>query len=192
MQAQHHAKIADLADPSLVIVDDDEALSVRLARAMESRGFQVRLAHSVQAGLELIARAAPAFAVVDLRLGDGSGLDIISALAARRPEARVLVLTGYGNFQTVVSAVKMGAVDYIAKPADADEITDALLAAKGAKAPPPAHPMDPDDAQWEHILHVFEACDKNVSQAARQLSMHRRTLQRILARHSRSPDPQSN
>ena len=186
MQAQDQAKFAGLADPSLVIVDDDEALSVRLARAMEVRGFQVRLAHSVKAGLEFIAHSAPAFAVVDLRLGDGSGLDIISALAERRPDARALVLTGYGNLPTVVSAVKLGAVDYIAKPADADEIADALLVAKGAKAPPPARPMDPNAAQLQHILHVIETCGKNVSQAARQLSMHRRTLQRILSRHTRS------
>ena len=192
MQTEHHAKVQDLTDASLVIVDDDEALSARLAKAMASRGFQVRLSHSVQGGLALIAQSAPAYAVVDLRLGDGSGLNIIVALAERRPDARALILPGYGNLATAVSAVKLGAVDYIAKPADADEITDALLAAKDGMVPPPVHPINPDDAQWEHILNVYETCDRNVSVTARRLSMHRRSLQRVLARHGRSPTPQSS
>ena len=125
------------ADRTLVIVDDDKAFLQRLGRAMEQRGFEVRMGSSVAEGLTLIRESAPAFAVVDLRLEDGSGLDVIAEINKLRPEARSIVLTGYGNFATAVTAVKLGAVDYLAKPADADEVTDALLAPvrrKGAAA----------------------------------------------------------
>ena len=172
------------ADRSLVIVDDDRSFLQRLARAMELRGFEVRFGHSVAEGVDLIREKAPAFAVVDMRLEDGSGLDVIAELAKVRPDSRAIVLTGYGNIATAVSAVKLGAVDYLAKPADADDVTDALLAPTDAKAPPPENPMSADRVRWEHIQRVYELCNRNVSETARRLNMHRRTLQRILAKRA--------
>jgi two-component system, response regulator RegA len=172
------------ADRSLIIVDDDRAFLQRLARAMELRGFEVRFGHSVAEGLDLIRQKAPAFAVVDMRLEDGTGLDVIAELSRVRSDARAIVLTGYGNIATAVSAVKLGAVDYLAKPADADDVTDALLAATDEKAPPPENPMSADRVRWEHIQRVYELCNRNVSETARRLNMHRRTLQRILAKRA--------
>ena len=171
-------------DRTLVLVDDDRAFVTRLARAMELRGFEVRLAHSVAEGLELIRQKAPAFAVVDMRLDDGNGLDVIAELAKVRQEARAVVLTGYGNIATAVAAVKAGAVDYLSKPADADDVARALLALPGEAPPPPENPMSADRVRWEHIQRVFEQCDRNVSETARRLNMHRRTLQRILGKHA--------
>ncbi len=171
-------------DRSLIIVDDDRAFLQRLARAMETRGFEVRSAHSIAEGVGLIRERAPAFAVVDMRLEDGNGLDVIAELTRVRPDSRVIVLTGYGNIATAVSAVKLGAVDYLAKPADADDVTDALLAPHNAKAPPPENPMSADRVRWEHIQRVYELCNRNVSETARRLNMHRRTLQRILAKRA--------
>ena len=172
------------ADRSLIIVDDDRAFLQRLARAMELRGFEVRSGHSVAEGLDLIRQKAPAFAVVDMRLEDGTGLDVIAELARARSDARAIILTGYGNIATAVTAVKLGAVDYLAKPADADDVTDALLAATDEKAPPPENPMSADRVRWEHIQRVYELCNRNVSETARRLNMHRRTLQRILAKRA--------
>ncbi len=172
------------ADASLVIVDDDRSFLQRLARAMELRGFQVQSAHSVAEGLDAIRQKPPAFAVVDMRLEDGNGLDVIAELARLRPDARAIVLTGYGNIATAVTAVKLGAVDYLAKPADADDVTDALLASTGDKPPPPENPMSADRVRWEHIQRVYELCNRNVSETARRLNMHRRTLQRILAKRA--------
>ncbi len=171
-------------DRSLIIVDDDRAFLQRLARAMELRGFEVRSAHSIAEGVDLIRAQAPAFAIVDMRLEDGNGLDVIAELTRVRPDARIIVLTGYGNIATAVSAVKLGAVDYLAKPADADDVTDALLAPHNAKAPPPENPMSADRVRWEHIQRVYELCNRNVSETARRLNMHRRTLQRILAKRA--------
>jgi two-component system response regulator RegA len=171
-------------DSSLIIVDDDKAFLQRLARAMELRGFEVRFGHSVAEGLDLIRQKAPAFAIVDMRLEDGNGLDVIAELSRVRPTARAIVLTGYGNIATAVSAVKLGAVDYLAKPADADDVTDALLAPPDSKAPPPENPMSADRVRWEHIQRVYELCNRNVSETARRLNMHRRTLQRILAKRA--------
>jgi two-component system, response regulator RegA len=171
-------------DASLVIVDDDVPFQQRLSRAMEQRGFDVRSANSVSEGLALIRERPPAFAVVDMRLEDGNGLDMIAELSRLRPNARAIVLTGYGNIATAVSAVKLGAVDYLAKPADADEVTDALLAPPNALAPPPENPMSADRVRWEHIQRVYELCNRNVSETARRLNMHRRTLQRILAKRA--------
>jgi two-component system response regulator RegA len=172
------------ADRSLLIVDDDRAFLQRLVKAMEGRGFEVRFAHSVAEGIELIRQKPPAFAVVDMRLEDGSGLDVVAELSRQRAEARTVILTGYGNIATAVTAVKLGAVDYLAKPADADEVTDALLAPHNAKAPPPENPMSADRVRWEHIQRVYELCNRNVSETARRLNMHRRTLQRILAKRA--------
>ena len=173
-----------LGDKSLLIVDDDRPFSSRLARAMESRGYQVRVAESVADGLAAIDSDAPAFAVIDMRLGDGNGLDVISRLKEKRPDARGVVLTGYGNIATAVTAVKMGAFDYLAKPADADEVHAALMAQPGERADPPENPMSADRVRWEHIQRVYELCGRNVSETARRLNMHRRTLQRILAKRA--------
>ena len=171
-------------DQSLLLVDDDKPFLLRLQRAMESRGFQVTVADSVATGLAAIARHAPAFAVIDMRLGDGNGLDVISQLKAKRPEARGIILTGYGNIITAVTAVKLGAFDYLAKPADADEIVAALMATRHDKAGLPDNPMSADRVRWEHIQRVYELCNRNVSETARRLNMHRRTLQRILAKRA--------
>ena len=172
------------AERSLLIVEDDKSFGVRLARAMESRGFEVTTAETVADGLLQVEKSAPAFAVVDMRLGDGNGLDVVSALKRRRPDARAIVLTGYGNIATAVNAVKIGAVDYLAKPADADDVINALLAIDGKKAEPPEHPMSADRVRWEHIQRIYELCQCNVSETARRLNMHRRTLQRILAKRA--------
>ena len=176
--------ILGLADRSLLIVEDDKAFLERLARAMEARGFVVRTSDTVADGMAQIARSAPAFAVVDLRLGDGNGLDVVSALKRQRPDARAIVLTGYGNIATAVTAVKLGAVDYLAKPADADDVVNALLATGSAKTEPPQNPMSADRVRWEHIQRIYEMCNRNVSETARRLNMHRRTLQRILAKRA--------
>jgi two-component system response regulator RegA len=172
------------ADRTLLIVDDDAPLCQRLARAMERRGFIVTTADSVAAG-KAAAASRPAYAVVDLRLGDGSGLDVVAAVRAARSGARIVMLTGYGNIATAVAAVKAGALDYLPKPADADAVERALLASgDGGPPPPPADPMSADRVRWEHIQRIFEQCDRNVSETARRLKMHRRTLQRILSKHA--------
>ena len=170
-------------DPSLLLVDDDKAFLTRLERAMEKRGFSVRIADNVNDGLSAVDDDPPAFAVVDLRLDGGNGLEVVSALHKKRPDARAVVLTGYGNIATAVTAVKLGAVDYLSKPADADDVVKALLA-MGGEAPPPENPMSADRVRWEHIQRVYELCDRNVSETARRLNMHRRTLQRILAKRA--------
>jgi len=169
---------------SLLVVDDDSPLCQRLARALERRGFLVNTAESVAEGVAAAGERPPAFAVVDLRLGDGSGLDVVSAIREVRPSARIVMLTGYGNIATAVAAVKAGAIDYLPKPADADAVERALLARSGILPPPPEDPMSADRVRWEHIQRVFEQCDRNVSETARRLKMHRRTLQRILSKHA--------
>jgi two-component system response regulator RegA len=169
---------------SLLIVEDDKAFLQRLARAMETRGFAVRTAESVADGLLQVEKSPPAFAVVDMRLADGNGLDVISAMKKRRPDARAIILTGYGNIATAVNAVKLGAVDYLAKPVDADDVVAALLAAENRKIEPPENPMSADRVRWEHIQRIYELCGRNVSETARRLNMHRRTLQRILAKRA--------
>ncbi len=172
------------ADRSLLIVDDDAPFRQRLALAMERRGFRVATADSVAEGTAAARERRPAYAVVDLRLGDGSGLEVVGALRAVREDARIIILTGYGNIATAVAAVKSGAIDYLSKPADADAVEAALLAREGALPPPPEQPMTADRVRWEHIQRVFEQCDRNVSETARRLRMHRRTLQRILAKYA--------
>jgi two-component system response regulator RegA len=172
------------AERSLLIVDDDRSFLQRLAKALEQRGFSVTTAESVADGLLQVETAAPAYAVVDMRLSDGNGLDVICALKRQRPDARGIILTGYGNIATAVNAVKLGAVDYLAKPADADDVVAALLANGDAKCEPPDNPMSADRVRWEHIQRIYELCGRNVSETARRLSMHRRTLQRILAKRA--------
>jgi two-component system response regulator RegA len=171
-------------DLSLLIVDDDKPFLLRLSRAMEARGFAVATADSVAGGLAAIATTAPAYAIIDMRLKDGNGLDVISELKSRRPDARGIILTGYGNIVTAVTAVKLGAFDYLAKPADADEIFGALMATRHDKAEVPENPMSADRVRWEHIQRIYELCERNVSETARRLNMHRRTLQRILAKRA--------
>ncbi|WP_095587833.1 ActR/PrrA/RegA family redox response regulator transcription factor [Actibacterium ureilyticum] len=171
-------------DRSLLLVDDDEPFLRRLARAMEKRGFETFTAGSVAEGKAIAKSNPPAYAVVDLRLEDGNGLDVVETLRENRPEARIVVLTGYGAIATAVAAVKIGATDYLSKPADANDITAALLAGDEILPPPPENPMSADRVRWEHIQRVYEQCDRNVSETARRLNMHRRTLQRILAKRS--------
>lgn len=172
------------ADPSLLLVDDDAVFVERLARAMERRGFRTRIATSVAEAKIAIQEYVPAYAVVDLRLEDGFGLDVVETLRSCREDARIIVLTGYGAIATAVAAVKMGATDYLSKPADANDVTAALLADTESLPPPPENPMSADRVRWEHIQRVYEQCDRNVSETARRLHMHRRTLQRILAKRS--------
>ncbi|AXI44599.1 two-component system response regulator [Sulfitobacter sp. SK012] len=171
-------------DKSLLLLDDDEPFLRRLAKAMEKRGFEVETADCVAAGSAIATARPPAYAVVDLRLGDGNGLDVVEILREKRPDARVVVLTGYGAIATAVAAVKIGATDYLSKPADANDITNALLTTGDDLPPPPENPMSADRVRWEHIQRVYELCDRNVSETARRLNMHRRTLQRILAKRS--------
>ena len=175
--------VSDLPDKSLLVLDDDAPLRTRLGRALEGRGFQPTLVASVAEALSSVKVHAPAFAVVDMRLEDGNGLGVVEAIHAARPEARVIMLTGYGNIASAVAAVKAGAVDYLPKPADADDVVRALLARDDGPAPP-ENPMSADRVRWEHIQRVYELCGHNVSETARRLNMHRRTLQRILAKRA--------
>lgn len=181
---EHGLKAASFVMRKTLLVDDDTSFLHRLARAMESRGFYVETAETVAEGLLHVENNTPAYAVVDLRLSDGSGLDVISALSRCRPDARAIILTGYGNIATAITAVKKGAADYLAKPADADDVVAALLAPKHGQARPPENPMSADRVRWEHIQRIYELCNRNVSDTARRLSMHRRTLQRILAKRA--------
>ena len=173
-----------IQDRSLLIIDDDRPFRERLSKAMIRRNFDANTAKNVKEGLQCIEQNPPAFATIDMRLGDGSGLDIVPYLQDRRENCRMVILTGYGNIASAVAAVKAGAVDYLAKPADADQIEAALLAQGDGLPPPPTNPMSADRVRWEHIQRVFEQCDQNVSETARRLKMHRRTLQRILAKRA--------
>lgn len=168
----------------LLIVDDDASFGQRLARAMEKRGFVTEVAESAHDANVLTDRNPPDYAVVDMRLGDGNGLEVVERLRRRKPDAKAVILTGYGNIATAVTAVKLGAVDYLAKPADADDVYNALTRTDDEKPNPPENPMSADRVRWEHIQRVFEMCDRNVSETARRLNMHRRTLQRILAKRA--------
>ena len=177
-------KIGDFTDKSLLIVDDDNPFRERLARAMEKKGFEVIQAEGVKKGIDAVKSKKPAFAVVDLRLNDGNGLEVVKEIQNSNENSRIVMLTGYGNIPTAVSAIKQGAIDYMSKPADADDVEKALLADPNKKAEPPENPMSADRVKWEHIHRVFELCNRNVSETARRLKMHRRTLQRILSKRS--------
>ena len=176
--------VESLVDRSMMIIDDDTALRTRLGRAMESRGFEVTLAGSVEEALRLGKASPPAFAVVDMRLEDGIGLKVVETLRELRPEAKIVMMTGYGAISTAVAAIKAGAIDYLAKPADADDVVKALLAQGDDKPAPPENPMSADRVRWEHIQRVYDLCGHNVSESARRLNMRRRTLQRILAKRA--------
>jgi len=176
--------VKDYKDKSLLIVDDDNAFRERLARAMGKKGFVVTQAESVKKGIDSLKITKPAFAVIDLRLNDGNGLEVVKEIQSLNSNSRIIMLTGYGNIPTAVAAIKHGAIDYLAKPADADDVEKALLADPKSKAQPPENPMTADRVKWEHIHRVFELCNRNVSETARRLKMHRRTLQRILSKRS--------
>ena len=184
MESDKLKNINEFEDKSLLIVDDDNPFRERLARAMEKKGFKVSQAEGVKKGLDAVKNNKPAFAVVDLRLGDGNGLEVVKEIQNSNSNSRVVMLTGYGNIPTAVAAIKQGAIDYLAKPADADDVEKALLANPNKKAEPPENPMSADRVKWEHIHRVFELCNRNVSETARRLKMHRRTLQRILSKRS--------
>ncbi len=174
----------EFEDKSLLLVDDDSPFRERLARAMEKKGFKVTQAESVKNGIKAVKSKKPAFAVVDMRLNDGNGLQVVKEIQFNNSKSRIIMLTGYGNIPTAVAAIKEGAIDYLAKPADADDVEKALLADPNKKAEPPENPMSADRVKWEHIHRVFELCNRNVSETARRLKMHRRTLQRILSKRS--------
>ena len=176
--------ISEFEDKSLLIVDDDNPFRERLARAMEKKGFVVSQAEGVKKGIDEVQAKKPAFAVVDLRLNDGNGIEVVKEIQNCNSNSRVIMLTGYGNISTAVAAIKQGAIDYLSKPADADDVERALLADPKKKAEPPVNPMSADRVKWEHIHRVFELCNRNVSETARRLKMHRRTLQRILSKRS--------
>ncbi|MCB1451980.1 MAG: ActR/PrrA/RegA family redox response regulator transcription factor [Nitratireductor sp.] len=184
MSGEVAALTGNMDGKSLLIVDDDRPFLTRLARAMEGRGFAVETAETVSEGLLKVRVAAPDYAIVDMRLNDGNGLDVIEAIRARRPDCKAIILTGYGNIATAVTAVKLGAIDYLSKPADADEVFAALTRSPDDRAEPPENPMSADRVRWEHIQRVYEMCERNVSETARRLNMHRRTLQRILAKRA--------
>ena len=177
-------KLSDFEDKSLLIVDDDNPFRQRLARAMEKKGFIVSQAEGVKKGIEIAKLKKPSFAVIDLRLNDGNGLEVVKQIQNSNSGSKIIMLTGYGNIPTAVAAIKEGAIDYLSKPADADDVEKALLADPNSKAQPPENPMSADRVKWEHIHRVFELCNRNVSETARRLKMHRRTLQRILSKRS--------
>tara|TARA_B100001996_G_scaffold86889_1_gene64285 strand:+ start:55 stop:618 length:564 start_codon:yes stop_codon:yes gene_type:complete len=183
-KASSAENIRESGDKSLLIVDDDNPFRERLARAMEKKGFQVSQAESVKIGIKAVQQKTPSFAIVDLRLNDGNGLEVVKEIQKSNEGSRIVMLTGYGNIPTAVSAIKEGAIDYLAKPADADDVERALLADPSKRAEPPENPMSADRVKWEHIHRVFELCNRNVSETARRLRMHRRTLQRILSKRS--------
>ena len=184
VEASSAINVKDYKDKSLLIVDDDNPFRERLARAMEKKGFVVTQAESVKKGINSLKITKPAFAVIDLRLNDGNGLEVVKEIQNLNNNSRIIMLTGYGNIPTAVAAIKHGAIDYLAKPADADDVEKALLADPKSKAQPPENPMTADRVKWEHIHRVFELCNRNVSETARRLKMHRRTLQRILSKRS--------
>lgn len=171
-------------DATLMILDDDGPFRNRLGRAMTQRGFDVTTVETVAEATARAKTEPPAFAVIDMRLEDGNGLTVVDILHEHRPDCKMVMLTGYGNLATAVHAIKAGAIDYLAKPADADDVCKALLAGRGERPAPPENPMSADRVRWEHIQRVYELCGKNVSETARRLNMHRRTLQRILAKRA--------
>jgi two-component system response regulator RegA len=178
------AELTDVVDRSLLIVDDDKPFLERLARAMNTRGFAVTSCSTISEGLALIDESPPAFAVIDLRLGNDNGLDLLSVLENKRPDARAIMLTAYGNIASAVAAVKMGAVNYLTKPADADDVVSALLSTTTGNPEPSQNPMSADRVRWEYIHRIYEMCGRNTSRTARRLNTHRRTLQRILAKRA--------
>jgi two-component system, response regulator RegA len=169
--------------PLLLLVEDDDILRGRLARAFDARGLEVREAATVGEAAALAEREPPELVVLDLRMPDGSGLDLIPVLKAADPATRIVVLTGYGSIATAIEALHRGAVHYVTKPAHADEILAAFSRGAEASIGPPIQPMSLDRVEWEHISRVLVDCRGNISEAARLLGLHRRSLQRKLARY---------
>ncbi|OGS90211.1 MAG: two-component system response regulator [Gallionellales bacterium GWA2_60_18] len=168
--------------PTLLLVDDDATFCKVLGAALEKRGFCVSVAHSVEQAIPLAQASPPEFAVVDLKMGGAPGLVLVKALHELDPNTRIVMLTGYASIATAVDAVKLGATQYLAKPANADEIVAALNHAPDGNAPLKAQPMQIENLEWEHIQRVLREHDDNISATARALNMHRRTLQRKLAK----------
>lgn len=177
-------RIGDMTNMTLLLADDDPVFAQRMGAALMDRGFDVRIADSVNAAKAAIRSDPADYAVVDLRLSDGNGLDIVSELHAVSPKSPAIVLSGYGNVAHAVAAVRAGAVDFLPKPADADEVRDALLAPPNRRPPPPEHPLNPAEVRRQHIERILHDCGGNVSETSRRLNMHRRTLQRILLRQA--------
>jgi two-component system response regulator RegA len=178
------ATIINESKGRLVIVDDDQVLGDRLGKALERRGYEITVINTVSEALEWIEDTAPDFALIDLRLTDGNGVDVVQKIKETCPECRTVMMTAYGNIATAVSAVKAGAVDYLTKPADADAVETVLMGDSASRPVIPTRPMSAERVRWEHIQRIYEQCDRNVSETARRLSMHRRTLQRILAKYA--------
>jgi len=168
----------------LIIIDDDFPFRQRLSRSLEKKGFNVESFSNFSETIERIKNKNFDYAIVDMRLDDGSGLELIKLIKEINPNTKSLLLTGYGNIATAVAAIKSGAIDYLPKPAEIDQIYDALTSSKEILPPPPKNPMTADRIRWEHIQRVFIQCSRNVSETARRLRMHRRTLQRILNKHA--------
>lgn len=173
------------AHPRLIlIVEDDDRLRVRLARALAERGFETREARDVQTAVALARDESPEYVLVDLRVPGGSGLDIVREVKSIDPGTTVVVLTGYGSIATAVEAVRLGATDYLTKPADVDQIVAALTQAPAGPTSAVEVEQVPSLArvEWEHINRILSDCDGNISKAARLLGIHRRSLQRKLER----------
>jgi two-component system response regulator RegA len=168
---------------TLLLVDDDEVLRERLGRALRERGFEVSTAAGGEEAIAVARRDAPEYAVVDLRMPGPSGIEVLDALRAIDPATRVLMLTGYGSIATAVDATRRGAVGYLPKPADADEIVAALLGKPGPVAGAEFETPSLARAEWEHIQRVLSDCEGNVSETARRLGIHRRSLQRKLQKY---------
>lgn len=167
---------------TLLLVDDDDRLRERLAIALRERGLTVWSAPDPPTALRLAASTCPDLALLDLRMPGGSGLQLLAQLREACPKIEVVVLTGYGSIATAVEAMRLGAIDYLTKPTDADMVIAALNRAdRSPKEPPSYDPPSLARTEWEHINRVLEDCGGNISQAARKLGMHRRTLQRKLA-----------
>lgn len=175
------------ASRKVLLVDDDAPLRKNLVRAFERDGFEVATAGSLREAYDVVADFCPDFAVLDLNLQDGYGMELVTTLQELRSGVRILILTGYDSIASSLVALKAGAIGYLAKPVQAEEVVATLLGQGDESAEPAERPMSADRVRWEHIHRVFEQCNRNVSETARRLSMHRRTLQRILSK--RAPRP---
>ena len=173
-----------MINKELAIIDDDLPFRSRLSRSMEKKGFNVESFAAAEQMIKRIKEKKFDYAIIDMRLEDSSGLELIKIISSQSPDTKSLLLTGYGNIATAVAAIKSGAIDYLPKPAEIDQIYEALTSSKDSLPPPPSNPMTADRIRWEHIQRVFVQCNRNVSETARRLRMHRRTLQRILSKHA--------
>ena len=168
----------------ILLVEDELNMARTLAKNLERAGYAVTHAPNGEAALGTLAQESFDVILTDLKMPVLDGMGLLRALHDRSIQTSVIVLTGYGAIASAVAAVKIGAIDYLSKPADAAELTQALLAREGELPEPPENPMSADRVRWEHIQRVYEMCDRNVSETARRLGMHRRTLQRILAKRA--------